>query len=95
MRYGFDLPPRSTNLPPDYRVVCSTPFGQWASKAGLITTRDEFGDIYGLDDEVTHPIIASILRRFTVISWLPGTVVGYGPSAGQSRDSTLPVHGGF
>lgn len=64
----------------DYRVIRSTPFGQWASKAGLITALDEFGDIYGLDDEVTHPVITSNLRWFTIISLL-GTVIGYGPSA--------------
>jgi hypothetical protein len=25
---------------------------QWAKRAGLVTKRDEFGDVYGLDDEV-------------------------------------------
>jgi len=40
-------------------------FNKWASKAGLLTTRDEFGDIYGLDDEllalVPQPVKAVIL----------------------------------
>jgi hypothetical protein len=25
---------------------------QWAKRAGLVTKQDEFGDVYGLDDEV-------------------------------------------
>jgi len=41
------------------------PFNEWATKAGLLTTFDEFGDIYGLDDElldlVPQPVKAVIL----------------------------------
>jgi len=40
-------------------------FNKWASKAGLITTRNEFGDVYGLDDEllgiVPQPVVAVVL----------------------------------
>jgi len=43
------------NLLP-YSASSPTAPEQWASKAGLITGRNEFGDIYGLDDELLNMI---------------------------------------
>ena len=79
---AFNLLPYSTSSP--------TPPVQWASKAGLITTRNEFGDIYGLDDEVIIPTPTFIVGLL-ISSWLRA-VVEYGPSTGYGCGSTFPPH---
>ena len=58
----------------------------------MIRTQNEFGDIYGLDDEVNCPPNMPDLRWFTVTSHLLRIVVGYDPSAGQGCDPALPIH---
>lgn len=97
MRCGFDLLPRPTGFPL-YRVVLPTLLEQWASKAGLLTNLNEFGDIYGIDDyEVNHSIVVFHLRLFTVVPYpyLLRATADFGPSISESCDSTLPVYRRF
>ena len=77
-----------------YKATRSTFFEKWASKAGLTTTSDRFGDIYGLDDEVSYSIV-TFHCYYTLISYLRRAVVGFCSSTSKGRDFTLPAHRRF